>query len=72
MRLITLKVYDILGNEIITLIDKELSAGEYEITFSAIGGSASGGDASELSRGVYFYHLKASSFIVTKKMVLIR
>ena len=61
MRLITLKVYDILGNEIITLIDKELSAGEYEITF----------DTSELSRGVYFYHLKAGSFIVTIKMVLI-
>jgi hypothetical protein len=68
----SLKVYDILGNEIITLVNKNLPVGEYEFTFSAIGGSASGGDASELSSGVYFYQLKAGSFVVTKKMVLIR
>jgi hypothetical protein len=68
----SLKVYDILGNEIITLVNKYLPVGEYEFTFSAIGGSASGGDASELSSGVYFYQLKAGSFVVTKKMVLIR
>ncbi|MCH7773257.1 MAG: T9SS type A sorting domain-containing protein [Bacteroidetes bacterium] len=61
-RLVTLKVFDILGNEIITLINKELPAGEYDFTF----------DASELSSGIYFYKLKAGSFIVTKKMVLIR
>jgi len=58
----SLKVYDILGNEIITLINKNLPAGEYEITF----------DASELSSGVYFYQIKAGSLVVTKKMVLIR
>jgi len=68
----SLVVYDILGNEIITLINKNLLVGEYEFTFSAIGGSASGGAASELSSGVYFYQLKAGSFVVTKKMVLIR
>jgi len=66
-RLTTLIVYDILGNEIITLLDKELAAGEYEVNFSAIGG-----DASTLSSGVYFYQLKAGSIVVTKKMVLIR
>jgi hypothetical protein len=60
--LVTLRVYDILGNEIITLIDKELPAGEYEFTF----------DASKLSSGVYFYQLKSGSIVVTKKMVLIR
>ena len=58
----SLKVYDILGNEIITLINKNLAVGEYEYTF----------DASELSSGVYFYQLKAGSFVITKKMVLIR
>ena len=58
----TLMVYDILGNEMITLIDKELPAGEYEFTF----------DASKLSSGVYFYQLKTGSYIITKKMVLIR
>jgi hypothetical protein len=58
----TLVVYDILGNEIITLLDKELTAGEYEFTF----------DASKLSSGVYFYQLKAGSYIITKKMVLMR
>jgi len=63
----SLKVYDILGNEIITLVNRNLPVGEYEFTFSAIGGDASG-----LSSGVYFYQLKAGSFVVTKKMVLIR
>ena len=58
----TLVVYDILGNEITSLINKELPAGEYVFTF----------DASELSSGIYFYKLKAGSFIVTKKMILIR
>ena len=59
---VILKVYDILGNEIITLLEKELTAGEYEFTF----------DASKLSSGVYFYQLKTGSFVITKKMVLIR
>ena len=58
----TLVVFDILGNEIITLINEELPAGEYDFTF----------DASEFSSGIYFYMLKAGSFIITKKMVLIR
>ena len=59
---ITLKVYDILGKEIATLIDKEQNAGKYEIEF----------DASHLSSGVYFYQLRAKSFVVTKKMILLR
>lgn len=57
----TLKVYDILGNEIATLVNEEKMAGEYEVSF----------DASSLSSGVYFYQLRASSFIETKKMVLL-
>jgi hypothetical protein len=59
---VTLKVYDVLGNEIATLVNEEKSAGEYEVEF----------DGSNLSSGIYFYQLKAGSFVETKKMVLMR
>jgi photosystem II stability/assembly factor-like uncharacterized protein len=58
----TLKVYDVLGNEVVTLVDEFRSAGTYEIDF----------DASKLSSGVYFYQLKAGDFISTKKMILLK
>jgi hypothetical protein len=57
-----LKVLDILGNEVTTLVDEYKSAGRYEIEF----------DASKLSSGVYFYQLKAGNYINVKKMVLLR
>jgi hypothetical protein len=59
---VTLKVYDILGNEIKTLVKEEKSIGNYQIGFNA----------SNLSSGVYFYQLRAGDFIETKKMVLLR
>ena len=59
---VTIKVFDILGNEIETLIGEEKPAGTYEINF----------DASNLPSGVYFYRLKAGSFVETKKMVLMK
>jgi hypothetical protein len=78
-RFVTLKVYDVLGNEIATLINEEKQAGIYEVEFSAIGGSASGGDAVKLPSGIYFYKLQvypansgADSFIETKKMLLLK
>jgi len=61
-QLVTLKVYDVLGNEIATLVDEEKSAGEHSIVF----------DASSLSSGIYFYQLKAGLLIKTKSMVLIK
>jgi len=70
--LVTLKVYDVLGNEIATLVNEEKSSGTYEVEFSAKGGSASGGNAYSLPSGIYFYQLKASNYIETKKMVLIK
>jgi hypothetical protein len=71
--LVTLKIYDVLGNEIATLVNENLFAGEYAVDFSAIGGSASGGDAFTLTSGIYFYQLRAGeSFIQTKKMILLR
>jgi len=59
---IRLKVYDILGREIATLLDEEKPAGNYEVDFYG----------SKLSSGVYFYKLQAGDFIQTKKMMLLR
>ncbi len=60
--LVQLKVYDVLGNEIATLVNEEKPAGNYEIDFNA----------SKLSSGVYFYTLKVGSFVETKKMILLQ
>src|SRR3989304_3616535 len=61
--LVTLKVYDILGNEIAVLVNEEKSPGNYEVEFSAKGGSASGGNslsnALHLASGIYYYRLQA-------------
>jgi len=70
--LVTLKVYDVLGNEVATLVNEVKSPGTYEVEFSAKGGSASGGNATGLSSGVYFYKLQAGSFVETKKMILMK
>jgi hypothetical protein len=62
----TLKVYDVLGNEIATLVNEEKPAGEYEVEFNP---------ASSIrypATGIYFYQLRSGSFIQTKKMVLIK
>ena len=61
-QLVTLKVYDVLGNEIATLVNEEKPAGSYDVKF----------DASQLSSGIYFYKLKAGSFVGTKKMLLLK
>jgi hypothetical protein len=69
---VSLKVYDILGNEIATLVNEEFSPGEYEVELSAKSGFTSGGNAYSLSSGIYFYTLSAGEFIQTKKMILLR
>ena len=66
----TLKVYDVLGNEVATLVDEYREAGSYEVEFSARGGQAVG--SSQLASGVYYYQLRAGDFIQTRKMILIR
>jgi len=68
----TLKVYDVLGNEVATLVNEDKPAGSYEVNFSAVGGFASGGNAYALPSGVYFYQLRAGNFVQTKKMLLLR
>jgi len=59
---VTLNVYDILGNEVATLINGQKPAGNYSVKFNA----------SNLSSGVYFYQLKTGNFIRTKKMILLK
>jgi len=57
---VTLIVYDVLGKEVTTLVNDEKQPGVYEVEFNA----------SNLSTGIYFYQLKAGSFVQTKKMIL--
>jgi hypothetical protein len=59
---VTLKVYDVLGNEIAALVNEEKDRGVYSVTF----------DASQLASGIYFYRLQAGSFARTKKMIYLR
>ena len=62
---VNLKVYDILGNKIATLVNEEKTAGEYEVEFNS-----HSGEVRNLPSGVYFYQLRAGSFVETKKMIL--
>ncbi len=65
---IRLTVYDILGNEIATLINENQPAGSYEVTFD----SRLSGKSGDLSSGIYFYKLSAGDYIETKSMVLMK
>jgi len=64
---VSLKIYDVLGNEVATLVNEEKSAGKYEVNFSA-----TGRNASSITSGVYFYQLKVGSLIQTRKMLLLK
>jgi hypothetical protein len=59
---VVLKVYDILGNEVITLVNEKMDRGVYSVNFSSKG----------LASGIYFYRLHAGSFVETKKMILMK
>lgn len=60
--IVTIKIYDILGREIKTLVSEEKAAGNYNIQF----------DGSRLPSGVYFYRMQAGDFVQTKKLVLLK
>ncbi|HRP94392.1 MAG TPA: T9SS type A sorting domain-containing protein, partial [Ignavibacteriaceae bacterium] len=60
--IVTLKIFDILGSEVATLVNEEKVAGKYEINFNA----------SSLASGVYIYRFQAGSFVNSKKMLLIK
>ena len=60
--LVILNIYDVLGNEIETLVNEERPAGTYEINWNA----------ANVPSGVYFYQLKAGDYLNTKKMILLK
>jgi hypothetical protein len=60
--IVTIKIYDITGSEMYTLVNKELDSGWYETNFNA----------AALSSGVYFYRMQAGSYVNIKKMLLIK
>ena len=60
--LVTIKIFDVLGREVTTLVNEEFSVGKHETVF----------DASWLSSGIYFYQIKTGDFIETKKMILVK
>jgi hypothetical protein len=57
-----LKVYDVLGNEIATLVNEEKTAGTHEVNFSSAG----------LTSGIYFYSMEVNDFREIKKMILLK
>ena len=59
---VTIKIYDILGQEVTTLLDEYRKADRYEIAFNSAG----------LASGVYFYRIQVNDFIQTKKMLLLK
>lgn len=61
-QLVTLKIYDVLGREVATLVDGSQESGNYKVPFTA----------QDLASGIYFIHLKAGKFIATKKMILMK
>jgi hypothetical protein len=59
---VTLKVFDLLGREVATLVTQEKPAGNYSVEFNG----------SNLSSGIYYYQMKAGNFVDTKKMMLVK
>ncbi len=59
---VTLKIYDVLGQEVRTLVDQDQQVGRYSVNFNG----------SSLASGVYFYRLVAGNHVVTKKMLMLK
>ncbi|MCC6254361.1 MAG: PQQ-dependent sugar dehydrogenase [Ignavibacteriaceae bacterium] len=64
----TIKIYDLLGNEVATLVNEFVEAGNHEVEFN----TGEGSRQLTLTSGIYFYQLKAGNFTTTKKMILLR
>jgi hypothetical protein len=60
--IVTMKIYDILGNEIKNIVNEHKPAGNYEVSF----------DASDLASGVYIYRINVNDFNSLKKMILVK
>jgi hypothetical protein len=63
---VSLKVYDVIGREVATLVNGQQAAGTYDVSFNAANGGRS------LASGVYFYRLEAGTFTATHKMMLLK
>ena len=59
---VALRIYNILGEVVATLVDREMDAGYYSVNW----------DAGNLASGIYFYRLNSGSFISTKKLILMK
>jgi len=59
---VSLKVFDVLGNKVVTLVEEEIQPGQYKVDFNGNG----------LTSGIYFYQLKVGNYIQTKKMMVIK
>ena len=62
MSFVTLKVFDVMGNKVATLVNEEKAIGSYEVDWNT----------SNDTSGVYFYQLKTEEYVDTKKMILIK
>ena len=60
--LVTLKIYDVLGREVTTLVNEHKNTGSYDVTFNA----------SKLASGVYLYQLKVNEYMSTKKLSILK
>lgn len=69
---VRITVLNPIGEEVAVLVNEEKEPGTYQVEFSAKGGSTSGGNAFNLTSGVYFYRMESGSFMQTKKMILLR
>ncbi len=65
---VTLKIYDVLGREVTTLVDENKAAGTYSVQFN----SQQTTNNKQLSSGIYFYRITAGSFIAVKKLMLLK
>jgi hypothetical protein len=59
---VSLKIYDVLGNEVTTLVNENKPEGTYEVDFNGVG----------LTSGIYYYRLESEGFVQTKKMILLK
>ena len=60
--LVTLKIYDILGSEVATLVNEDQEAGYKEVKFNAL----------NIASGMYIYRLTANKYVCTKKMMVLK
>ncbi|MCL4279082.1 MAG: T9SS type A sorting domain-containing protein, partial [Ignavibacteriaceae bacterium] len=67
---VTLTIYDVLGNEVVTLVNEYRPAGSYEVEFNTSELPSRSGSA--LTSGVYFYRLSAGNYSETKSMILLK